>query len=120
MKQTQTDLLQGTLDLLVLKTLQSGPTHGWDIAQRIQQVSQDVLQVGQGSLYPALHRLEAQGWIASEWGVGEQPEGEILQTDRRRPETIVGGDRNVETIHGCGRTDSEIVLNGRIWPCSKS
>jgi transcriptional regulator len=71
MKQTQTDLLQGTLDLLVLKTLQSGPTHGWDIAQRIQQVSQDVLRVGQGSLYPALHRLEAQGWIASEWGASE-------------------------------------------------
>ena len=59
MKKTQTDLLQGTLDLLVLKTLQSGPTHGWDIAQRIQQISQDVLRVGQGSLYPALHRLEA-------------------------------------------------------------
>jgi transcriptional regulator len=71
MKKTQTDLLQGTLDLLVLKTLQAGPTHGWDIAQRIQQVSQDVLRVGQGSLYPALHRLEAQGWIASEWGASE-------------------------------------------------
>src|SRR5262244_1588746 len=71
MKQTQTDLLQGTLDLLVLKTLQSGPTHGWDIAQRIQQVSQDVLRVGQGSLYQALHRQEAQGWIASEWGASE-------------------------------------------------
>jgi PadR family transcriptional regulator PadR len=63
-----TDLLQGTLDLLVLKTLQTGPTHGWDIAQRIQQVSREVLRVGQGSLYPALHRLEAKGWIASEWG----------------------------------------------------
>jgi PadR family transcriptional regulator PadR len=71
MKNTQTDLLQGTLDLLVLKTLQSGPTHGWDIAQRIQQVSQDVLRVGQGSLYPALHRLEAQGWIGSEWGASD-------------------------------------------------
>jgi transcriptional regulator len=68
MTKHKTDLLQGTLDLLVLKTLQSGPTHGWDIAQRIQQVSRDVLQVNQGSLYPALHRLEAQGWIASEWG----------------------------------------------------
>lgn len=68
MTKHKTDLLQGTLDLLVLKTLQSGPTHGWDIAQRIQQVSRDVLQVNQGSLYPALHRLEAQGWIGSEWG----------------------------------------------------
>jgi PadR family transcriptional regulator, regulatory protein PadR len=70
-KNTQTDLLQGTLDLLVLKTLQAGPTHGWDIAQRIRQVSQRTLRVGQGSLYPALHRLEAQGWIASEWGASE-------------------------------------------------
>ncbi len=68
MSKTQIDLLQGTLDLLVLKTLQSGPAHGWDIAQRIQQVSRDVLRVGQGSLYPSLHRLEAQGWIKSEWG----------------------------------------------------
>ena len=65
------ELLQGTLDLLVLKTLQSGPTHGWDIAQRIQQVSRDVLKVNQGSLYPALHRLEAQGLVASEWGDSE-------------------------------------------------
>lgn len=67
----EADLLQGTLDLLVLKTLQSGPTHGWDIAQRIQQVSRDVLKVNQGSLYPALHRLEAQGLVASEWGDSE-------------------------------------------------
>lgn len=71
MVKQKTDLLQGTLDLLVLKTLQSGPTHGWDIAQRIGQVSRDVLKVNQGSLYPALHRLEAQGWIASEWGASE-------------------------------------------------
>jgi hypothetical protein len=121
MKQTQTDLLQGTLDLLVLKTLQSGPTHGWDIAQRIHQVSQDVLRVGQGSLYPALHRLEAQGLDRlGVGGVGEQPEGQILQTHRGRTETIVGGDRDLETIHKCGRTDSENVPNGRIWPCSTS
>jgi PadR family transcriptional regulator PadR len=71
MANQKTDLLQGTLDLLVLKTLQTGPTHGWDIAQRIGQVSGDVLKVNQGSLYPALHRLEAQGWIASEWGASE-------------------------------------------------
>jgi transcriptional regulator len=71
MNRTSIDLLQGTLDLLVLRTLQSGPTHGWDIAQRIQQVSRAVLKVGQGSLYPALHRLEAQGWIISEWGASE-------------------------------------------------
>jgi transcriptional regulator len=71
MKKQKTDLLQGTLDLLVLKTLQSGPTHGWDISQRIQQVSEDVLTVNQGSLYPALHRLEARRLIASEWGASE-------------------------------------------------
>jgi PadR family transcriptional regulator PadR len=71
MSKQKTDLLQGTLDLLILKTLQSGPTHGWDIAQRIQQVSEDVLRVNQGSLYPALHRLEEQGWIVSEWAASE-------------------------------------------------
>ena len=71
MAKDKTDLLQGTLDLLILKTLTLGPTHGWDIAQRIRQVSQDVLRVNQGSLYPALHRLEQQGWIASEWGESE-------------------------------------------------
>ena len=70
MKQ-KTDLLQGTLDLLILKTLQPGPTHGWDIAQRIRQVSRDVLRVNQGSLYPALHKLEAQGSITSEWGASD-------------------------------------------------
>lgn len=65
------DLLQGTLDLLILKTLALEPMHGWGISQRIQQVSQDVLQVGQGSLYPALHRLEAKGWIRSEWAASD-------------------------------------------------
>jgi transcriptional regulator len=65
------DLLQGTLDLLILRTLQAGPMHGWSISERIQQISQEVLQVNQGSLYPALHRLEHQGWIKAEWGVSE-------------------------------------------------
>ena len=62
-----TDLVQGTLDLLILKTLSLEPKHGWAIAKRIQQVSREVLQVQQGSLYPALHRLEQQGWIEAEW-----------------------------------------------------
>ena len=65
------DLLQGTLDLLILKTLELESMHGWGIAQRIQQVSKDVLQVQQGSLYPALYRLEEKGWIAAEWGASE-------------------------------------------------
>ena len=62
-----TDLVQGTLDLLILKTLSLQAAHGWAIAKRIEQMSSDVLQVQQGSLYPALHRLEQQGWISSEW-----------------------------------------------------
>jgi PadR family transcriptional regulator len=66
-----TDLLQGTLDVLILKTLAAGPMHGWGIAQRIQLLSEDVLRVNQGSLYPALHRLEDEGWIAAEWGTSE-------------------------------------------------
>jgi len=66
-----TDLLQGTLDLLILQTLTAGPMHGWGVAQRIQQVSRDALQIGQGSLYPALHRLEYKGWIKAEWGPSE-------------------------------------------------
>jgi PadR family transcriptional regulator PadR len=66
-----TDLLQGTLDLLILKTLALEPQHGWGIAQRIQQVSKDALLIGQGSLYPALHRLEYKGWIHAEWGPSE-------------------------------------------------
>jgi len=63
-----TDLVQGTLDLLILKTLALEPMHGWAIANRIRQLSDSVLQVQQGSLYPALHRLEQQAWIQSEWG----------------------------------------------------
>ena len=61
------DLLQGTLDLLILKTIAREPLHGWGIAKRIQLLSGDILSVGQGSLYPALHRLEQQGWICAEW-----------------------------------------------------
>ena len=63
-----TDLVQGTLDLLILKIVALEPMHGWAISQRLKQISNDVLQVGQGSLYPALHKLEQQGWIEAEWG----------------------------------------------------
>ena len=65
------DLLQGTLDMLILKAIANEAQHGWAIAQRIQQVSNHVLQIGQGSLYPALHRLEYKGWIRAEWGSSE-------------------------------------------------
>ena len=71
MIEPSSDLLQGTLDLLVLKTLSLGPMHGWGMAQRIRQMSNEVLEVQQGSLYPAVHRLERQGWIRSSWGVSE-------------------------------------------------
>ena len=65
------DMIQGTLDLLILRTISNEPLHGWAIAKRIGQISEEVLQVSQGSLYPALHRLEQQGWIQSEWRPNE-------------------------------------------------
>jgi len=71
MPKPKSDLLQGTLDLLILKTLELQPMHGWGIAQRIQQVSEEVLQINQGSLYPALHRLEEQGWVRATWAPSE-------------------------------------------------
>ena len=72
MASDNTDVLQGTLDMLVLKALSLEAMHGWGISQRIQQLSQDVLQVNQGSLYPSLHRLERQGWIVSRWQATEE------------------------------------------------
>src|ERR1700749_2626746 len=85
---TPTDMLQGTLDLLILKTLAPEPMHGWGIAQRIQQLSRDVLQIGQGSLYPALYRLEYKGWIRSEWQTTENnPRGKyyrLTQTGKKQ------------------------------------
>lgn len=69
----RTDLLQGSLDLLILKTLALGPLHGWGISKRIRRLSDEAFEVGQGSLYPALYRLEERGWITAEWGAS--PEG---------------------------------------------
>jgi len=87
-KEARNDLLQGTLDVLILKTLSPGAMHGWGISQRIQQVSEDVLRVNQGSLYPALYRLESQGWIKAEWGVSENNRKakfyELTRAGRRR------------------------------------
>jgi transcriptional regulator len=86
----QLDLLQGTLDLLILKTLALEANHGWGIAQRIQQVSGEVLQVGQGSLYPALHRLERKGLIAADWRASDNNRRakyyELTRTGRRQLE----------------------------------
>src|SRR5436190_24268890 len=69
--ESRLDILQGTLDLLILRALRTGAMHGWAISERNETISQDVLQVNQGSLYPALHRLEHRGWIKAEWGVSE-------------------------------------------------
>jgi len=89
----QTDVLQGTLDLLILRTLALGPMHGWAIARRIQQISDDLLRVQQGSLYPALHRLEHQGWITAEWGASDNNRRarfySLTRSGRRQLETEV-------------------------------
>ena len=86
------DLLQGTLDLLILKTIAREPLHGWAISKRIQLLSRDTLSVGQGSLYPGLHRLEQQGWIRAEWKASEsRTPGEILRAHARGPEATRAG-----------------------------
>lgn len=86
--ETKADLLQGTLDMLILKAVSTGPVHGWGISQRIQQMSRDVLRVQQGSLYPALIRLERKGWIGAVWGASENNRRakfyEITETGRRQ------------------------------------
>ena len=87
----KTELLQGTLDMLILKVLNRGPMHGFGIAERIQQLSQDVLTVGEGSLYPALYRLQERGWIESEWGQSENNRRakyyQLTKAGRRQLET---------------------------------
>lgn len=77
MPKDRADLLQGSLDLLVLKALVLGPLHGWGISKRLRQLSDEVLDVGQGSLYPALYRLEDEGWVTTEWGTS--PEGRRIK-----------------------------------------
>jgi len=87
---THIDLPQGTLDLLILRTLALGPQHGWGISERVQQISSDVLRIQQGSLYPALHRLERKGWIKPRWGTSENNRRakfyELTRTGRRQLE----------------------------------
>ena len=85
------DLPQGTLDLLILRTLSLEPQHGWAISERVQQVSSDVLRIQQGSLYPALHRLERRGWIKAKWGTSENNRRakyyELTRAGRKQLET---------------------------------
>jgi PadR family transcriptional regulator len=91
MSHERIDLPQGTLDLLILKTLALEPQHGWAVSERIQQISGDVLRVQQGSLYPALHRLERRGWIKAKWGASENNRRakyyELTRTGREQLET---------------------------------
>ena len=90
MTDTRLDLPQGTLDLLILKALSLEPMHGWGISERIQQVSRETLQIPQGSLYPALHRLERRGWISASWGASDNNRRakyyELTRTGRKRLE----------------------------------
>lgn len=95
----KSDLLQGTLDLLILKTLAPGAMHGWGISLRIQAVSGDVLQVNQGSLYPALHRLEQQGLIESEWGSSDNNrQAKFYQLTRTGKRQLTEEQRNWERL----------------------
>jgi len=91
MAEERIELPQGTLDLLILKIVALGPQHGWAISERIQQVSSDVLQVQQGSLYPALHRLERRGWVKARWGTSENNRRaryyELTRSGRKQLET---------------------------------
>ncbi|MDB4874276.1 MAG: transcriptional regulator, PadR-family [Gemmatimonadetes bacterium] len=91
MTEARLDLPQGTLDLLILKALSLEPMHGWGISERIQQVSRETLQIPQGSLYPALHRLERRGWITASWGVSDNNRRakyyELARAGRKRLET---------------------------------
>jgi len=98
---SKSDLLQGTLDLLIMKTLSAGSMHGWGIAQRIQVVSQEILQVNQGSLYPALHRLEQQGLIAAEWGASENNrQAKFYELTRAGRKQLADETRNWERMSG--------------------
>lgn len=98
------DLPQGTLDLLILKTLALGPQHGWAVSERIQQISRDVLSIQQGSLYPALHRLERRGWIKAQWGVSENNRRakyyELTKSGRRQLEAEENAWRKLTTAVG--------------------
>jgi PadR family transcriptional regulator PadR len=100
MAEKRIDLPQGTLDLLILRTLALGAQHGWAISERIQQISSDVLRVQQGSLYPALHRLERRGWIKAQWGTSENNRRakyyDLTASGRKQLESEKGGRSGLE------------------------
>lgn len=98
---SKSDLLQGTLDLLILKTLAGGPMHGWGVAQKIHVLSEDILQVNQGSLYPALHRLEQQGLIDARWGASENNrQAKFYELTRAGRKQLAEETRNWERMAG--------------------
>jgi transcriptional regulator len=98
---SKSDLLQGTLDLLILKTLAGGPMHGWGVAQKIHVLSEDILQVNQGSLYPALHRLEQQGLIEAQWGASENNrQAKFYELTRAGRKQLAEETRNWERMAG--------------------
>ena len=115
------DLLPGTLDLLILRTLQTSSLHGWAISERIQQISEDVLQINQGSLYPALHRLEHHGWIKAEWAVSELGRrGQVLPAHAgRAPAAGRGGQRMGPHGHGHRPCNEAGVSATCVWFATK-
>jgi transcriptional regulator len=97
----KSELLQGTLDMLILKIVALGPVHGYGISQRIRQISKEVLQVQQGSLYPALHRLEKRGWLAAEWGQSENGrEAKFYKLSAKGRKRLLGEESNWRRLAG--------------------
>src|SRR5215470_10388913 len=104
------DLPQGTLDLLILRTLSLEPLHGWAVSERIQQISSDVLRVQQGSLYPALHRLERRGWIKARWGTSQS---KVLRTHQSRAAPTRDRTGRLAEADGRREPDPRNCLGGR-------
>ena len=121
MSDAKTDLLQGTLDLIVLRLLRAGPANGWDVTQSIQVVSKGALEINYGSVYPALRRLEAAGYVKAEWGdVGQQPASAILRADGVRAKATRGRARGVGQVRRRARPHSgcRIVASSTSRPAS--
>jgi len=110
------DMPQGTVDLLILKILALGPRHGWSIAERLHQLSSAALHIKQGSLYPALHRLERSGWLKAAWGtIRQQPPREILRVDAQRPRAARRRSGRLAEARGCHLADPRSRVGGRMF-----
>ena len=111
-------ILRGTLDLLILKTLSLEPMHGWAVSQRLQQLSKEALRVGQGSLYPALQRMEEKGWVESEWRATEENrQAKYLRPDQERPARARGRGGSLAELRRHGRVDPpyHLTKGGSRW-----